>query len=427
MHPLAAQIVKSLTPKFVKSAILGQISNYPEMYGGLANTLSNVSVTPRNAETISAFATCIRVKAETAAVIETGLHRIEGDKTYRERENPLDYLLSVKPDEIMNAYDYWYTSQVNEDTWGNAYSYIDRTIAGRPGAIILWNPWEVVVDQLQSDRSIWYVKQGEKPKPQRDVLHFKQNSRDGLVGRSIVSIGKETLGLAKKQEQYAAKVFGEKPQAVFEDGANLSAEQALKIAEGFKDHVKRGITPMVWGGLKYKPILIPPGDAQYIESIQSTKADVYGMFRIPPFKMQTYSRESGATYANVEQQNIAFVSDVVMPSVRSKEVECNTKLLSRKDHGKYKVEFDISELLKADLKTEKEYIESMLTRGVISRNEARKMRRMNPIDPKIDPNGDRNFIQAGFVPADRIDDFINNAKPETPKSLKLNGNHVAEN
>ena len=67
-------------------------------------------------------------------------------------------------------------------------------------------------------------------------------------------------------------------------------------------------------------------------------------------------------------------------------------------------------MLKADLKTEKEYIESMLTRGVINRNQARKMRGLNPIDKSVDPNGDRYFIQAGFIPTDRVDDFLDNGK-----------------
>lgn len=388
---------------FASDVLTGRVFGFD--FQGFSNTLSGVNINKQNAEKINAFYTCLRIKAETTATLKTTLQLIQGDAQYRATDHPVDRLLSYRPNPRMNAFNFWYIIQMNEDIHGNAYAWIERDSAAIPKALHPWMAGEVSVREDLSDGSIWYIYKG-KAYPARDVLHFKQNSLDGIVGRSIIDINRETLGLAKKQETYAARVYGEKPPAVFEDGAGLKRDQAIDIANGFKEHVKKGLTPMVWGGLKYKSIMMPPGDAQFIESKQFTKGDIYGMFRIPPYKLQSYSRETGATYKNVEQQNISFVNDVVIPSTESKQIECETKLLAGDSYGKYEVQFDFSLLLKADVKTEQEYIESMLTRGVINRNQARKRMGMNPIDPKVDEHGDRYFIQAGFVPTDRIDDFI---------------------
>lgn len=395
------------------------------------NTFAGVNVTEKNAEQITAVYSCLRVKFETMAAMKTRLMERDGNNIQPVLNN-LNYLLSTEPNPNMSDYDYWATIQLHEDTWGNAFSYIHRDRSARPEALEIWMPWEVDVMQ-DTDGSIWYKHKGETY-PAADVLHFRQNSINGLMGRSVIKLQREVLGLAKKQENYASKIFGEKPQAVMESDQMLKSEQADQIAKIYKSHTLKGLIPIIPGGAKYKSIVLPPGDAQYTESKQFVKSDIYGMFRMPPYKVQNYSKADGATYSNVEQQAIAFVSDVVHPSVRSKESECNRKLIGRSNRGRLFVQFDLSELMLTDFKARKEFFEAMLTRGVYSRNEVRKKLGDNPINVSHDPNGDRHFIQAGFIPADRADDFINGKTPEETareflingRGKKLNGNHSVE-
>lgn len=413
MSSWAARKIQDWASKVVMKSLLSGLNQTSAIYGymGAPNTLAGESVNQDNAESISTFFTCLRIKAETIASLSTTVQKVEDDTSKRDRNHPVDRLVSLKASNILNAYDFWFSMQYFEDLWGNSYAYIQRN-SGRPTELKLWYPWEVQVRRDNEDQSIWYVHKGVAY-PARDVLHFKQNSGNGLMGRSVISIGREKLGLAKKQESYASKVYGERPPAVFEDGASLTNAQAIEIAKGFKDHVQKGLTPMVWGGLKYKPIMMPPGDAQLFESQQTSKGDIAGMFRMPPSKLQSYSRKDGATYANVEQQEISFVRDVVIPATKSKMIECNIKLFNNSEQSNYEVQFDLSELLKGDIKTEKALIESMLTRGVFTINMALKRLGQNPV-----PEGDRRFIQAGFIPLDRADDFIDNGKNGMDKDLK---------
>lgn len=399
----------------VESATVGKstppITDY---YSGALgpNTLSDVHISTGNAETIGAFFTCLKVKAETMASIHTYCQSYDGKMHSRDKAHPVDYLLSKRPNQNTNAWNFWFTMQYLEDTHGNAYAEIKRS-RGKVTSLHILPSWQVKVKIV--DGQIVYDHYG-RIIPSRNILHFKQNSVDGFKGRSLASIQIEQLGLAKKQENYAAKMVGSKPPSVFEGGEQLNQETAQKAAESFAQQVKKGITPIAFGGLKYKNIMMPAGDLQLFEMKGVTTADIYAMFRMPQSKGGNYSREAGATYNNVEQQNINFVQDVVIPSTTQKENECNIKLFTREEAKTHEVYFDISEILKADLKTQTEHLKEGWTRGWYTANQVREKLNENPI---TEPHGDRHYVQAGFIPADKVDDFIDNK--QTTTTPKLNG------
>jgi HK97 family phage portal protein len=392
---------------------------FPTLTG--SNTLSDVHISNGNAETIGAFFTCLRIKAETMASIHTYVQEVEGKKQFRDKSHPVDYLVSMKPNQNTNAWSFWYTMQLIEDLWGNAYAEITRS-RGEVTSITILPAWEMEVRQVKDGGAVWYYHKG-RAIPARNIIHFKQNSMDGIVGRSIVSIQREQLGLAKKQENYAAKMVGSKPPAVFEGGENLNAESAQKAGQSFSEQVKKGIIPIAFGGLKYKNIMMSAGDLQLFEMKGVTTADIYGMFRMPQSKGGNYSRDAGATYNNVEQSNINFVQDVVIPCTTQKENECNIKLFRKDEYGKHEIYFDLSDLLKADLKTQAEFYDKAWGKGWYSANEIRKKFGDNPIDEQ---HGKRYYIQAAYVPVEKIDAFYE-GKTTAPKNTRLNGHEITEN
>lgn len=406
----SASIEKSLIGDFIRNS--GYYTNL-----ATANTLSDVHISTGNAETIGAFFTCLRIKAETMASIHTYVQFYDGTKKSRDKGHSVDYLLSMKPNSQTNAWTFWYTMELIENIWGDSYAEIKRN-RGLITSIHIMPAWEVEVKEVKETGAIWYTHKG-RTLPARNVLHFKQNSIDGKKGRSIVSIQREQLGLAKKQENYAARTVGSNPPSLFEGGEGLDAQSAQKVAESFGDQVKKGITPIAWGGLKFKNVMMPAGDLQLFEMKGVTTADIYAMFRMPQSKGGNYSREAGATYNNVEQQNINFVQDVVIPSITQKENECNVKLFTREESKTHQVYFDLSELLKADLKTLTEHLKEGWGRGWYSANKVLEKLNENPIDDK---HGDRHYVQAGFIPTDRVDEFLNSKqKPESQPKQHLNG------
>jgi len=69
---------------------------------------------------------------------------------------------------------------------------------------------------------------------------------------------------------------------------------------------------------------LSPADAQFMDLLGWTLGDVCRVFKIPPTKLQDFSR---ATYSNVEQANKAFYTDCIIPECRRIESALNEQLL----------------------------------------------------------------------------------------------------
>lgn len=403
-----SQFISKISTATVEKGLMGDLLN-GAYYGSTAlpNTLSEVNINVRNAETINAFYACLRVKAETMAAIKTCVNHHDGNKKQRALDHQVDYLLSEEPNATTSAYNFWYSMQLIEDLWGNAFAEI-KTNKGEVDSVHLLPAWEVSIIEL-ANGSLVYQHKGRMI-ASRSILHFKQNSLDGKTGRSIVRIQKEQLGLAKKQENYAAKMVGSKPTAVFEGGEHLNSTTAQEAAQSFAENIKKGVIPVAFGGLKYKDILRSAGDIQLFEMKGATTSEILGMFRMPASKIGIYSREKGGTYNTVEQQNINFVQDVVLPMVAQKENECNIKLFTKEEKKQYKTYFDLGDILKADLKTQTEHLMNGWTKGIYNANEVREKLNINPI---IGEHGERYYVQGAQIPVEMINEFYKGKKPQT--------------
>lgn len=397
-------------PSYAESEIAQKLRAdlYPPFIGGAGDT---AYVSTSTAETITAFYNCLKIKAETFASITTGVYRMdEGGRQIRMSNSPLDYILSVKPNQNQNAFDWWFAMQWMEDLHGNSYARIVRDSQNRVAELVILDPLSVKVKRVIDNGDIVYVYKGETI-PSYDVIHFKQNSADGLLGRSDVSMNRETFELNKEQEYYARRTFGKKPYGILEDGEDLDPQEAQKLAENFIKHNALGLPPIIYGGLKYKSFALPPGDAQYIESRQFSKAEICAIKRIPLSMLQDYSRQAGATYNNVGEQKASFYTDVILPGSRMKEMELMVKLISRTRHAEQRIKFDYSELMKADPKTMASVAESLSKIGYINRNEGRtQFLGMNPINEQDDPNGNRYLIPANMIWSDQLEGFWDGKK-----------------
>ena len=148
----------------------------------------------------------------------------------------------------------------------------------------------------------------------------------------------EALGLAKALEVNAATFFGNNSQP----GGFLSTEKSLKkeAKERLKEaweKLHRGVdnahrVAVLEEGMKWNPMTIPPEEAQFIESRKFSRTDICGMFRVPPHKIGDLER---GTFSNIEQQNIEFYADAIIPLVERIEQACNRTLLLPNEKKKY--------------------------------------------------------------------------------------------
>jgi HK97 family phage portal protein len=211
------------------------------------------------------------------------------------------------------------------------------------------------------------------------------------------------------------------PRGVLETEGVLSDEGAKRLKTSWEEihggpHNAHRVA-VLEQGLKFNPIQMNNVDSQFLESRKFQKQEICSIFRVPPHKAADLER---STHSNIEQQNMEFATDALMPWIKRFEEQILIGCLSNRDRllG-YAPEFDLKAMMRADSAARSTYYRQMFAIGCISQNEVREDENMNPIDL-----GDRYFVPLNMVPTDKLDEFLAQDAPKvggTPSELGEQG------
>ena len=124
---------------------------------------------------------------------------------------------------------------------------------------------------------------------------------------------------------------------------------------------------------------------------------------MPPHKLKDLER---ATFSNIEEQNIDFVQDTLMPWIVSYEQVINWKLIGRNNSRQfYKV--NLNGLMRGDAASRAAYYNTRFNMGTLSINEIRAFEDENGIGA----DGDKYFMQTSMA---TIDNIIEPPEPPAP-------------
>jgi len=374
------------------SASLSQPSEWlTSMFGSVSKV--GVSVTPKNALEHTSVYACVNILSETVSTVPLFLYKeqtknLKTIKT-KEKEHPLYALLHDEPNEDMTSVDYWQLVMLEILLRGNHYSQIVRNKAGRVTEIRPLKNELMQIVRLDSGKLAYIYRHttlGEVPLEAKEVLHFKGMSLDGIIGLSPIAYNRHTIGFSMAMETYGATLFknGATPSGVVSGkGVTSMSDTAFqRFKESFKEAytglMNAGRPLILEDGFDFKPISISNKDGQYIESRKFTKAEIASIFRVPLHMINELDK---ATFSNIEHQSIKFVTDAVSPWVVRLEKELKKKLLSESEKKSYYMKFSLGALLRGDTATRYAAYESAITKGCwMSRNEARELEDLNPVD-----------------------------------------------
>ena len=124
----------------------------------------------------------------------------------------------------------------------------------------------------------------------------------------VIEAGTDTLA-------YGADWFkgGGFPPGTFQNTQyEVEEEQADKIKAKLV-RAQRRREPLVYGrDWEYKPVTVPPDQAQFVTAMQLNATQVASIFGVPPTRVGGTKGDS-MTYANVESEQLAFVTDSLDP------------------------------------------------------------------------------------------------------------------
>lgn len=357
---------------------------------GIPNTGSGEYVSTGTAESLPAVMNAVAVISEAVATMPCFLYLVRNDKGREAREwlsaHPVDLLLNERPNDYQTAYQFKRTMMRHCLLNGNAYAVIDWGKDGQPKALHPYAPGSVVPERIGDKRYKYTITEpysgAVKTYLQEEILHLRYATDDGFMGRSPVTICRETLGLGLAQQRHGASIMkdGMLARGVLTTGEYLDGpkgEKVKKVLERYQGARNAGKVPIIEGGMDYKELGMNNKDAEWLASRRFSIEDIARMFNVSPIFLQDYSNSS---YSNFSEASRAFLTMTMRPWLANFEQQIKSSLLfsSAIPGVRYQVEFDSADLLRANPTERFGTYEKGIKSGVMCPNEAREREGMPP-------------------------------------------------
>lgn len=363
----------------------------------MPTTSSGVAVTEETSLALSAVWSAVNLLGVSVAQLPFQVFKRGESGKSIDRAHPVYSLVHENPNDFQSKFTFFQTMMNSVLLWGNAYAIITKDALERPVSLDIIHPSdvEVVVKNM-----IWYkVANRTNLVPSRNMIHILGFSTNGIVGKSPIQIARENIGLglaAQKQGSYFFK-NGSSASGVLEVAGKLDDNQYDRLRQMWMSRntgVENTNKPVILeGGMVWKPITIPPDQAQFLETRQFQIADVARIFNVPPHMIGDLS---AATYSNIEQQSIQFVQYSLMPWIKRIEEELTRKLFYESEKADYFVEVNVDGLLRGDVASRGEFYRQMWNISAITPNEIRAFENLNPME-----GGDNLFAPVNMTTLDK--------------------------
>ena len=343
---------------------------------------------------VAAVYACVRVIAETTASLPIILYRRRPDGGKDRAEgDPLYDLLRYKPNPFQTSMEFREQLLTHALLRGNAYAKVIRDFNGYVVELLPLDP-----DAMTVSRGLYgpiYTYRPEQGKPEvfeqklpssyPQILHLKCLSTDGLVGRSVLRDSAETFSSARAAQRYGHRVLENDatPSVVIKHPETLDEEAATRLRESwnraFSGSGRAGGTAVLEEGMTVEKMSMTSQDVQYLETRRFLRSEIASIFRVPPHLIGDLDK---ATFSNIEQQSIEFVTHCIRPWAVRLEQAIHWAILSDSPQQKrsYFVELMLDGLMRGDLKSRYDAYNTGRNAGFLSVNDIRAFENMNPID-----------------------------------------------
>lgn len=390
-------IISRLTNQAHAPAVPAQASPgqlYPNIYRmGYTKTASGQVVSEETAKRVATVYRCSNVISDDIAMMPLQVYRSYQGQISRvfpdaQMRNPA-YLLERQPNRWMVPF-IWKKTIVN---WlifqGNAY---------------IWNPPGAyhelyILDAgqtypvLDKDGNKWYATtfpdNSEQRIPDSEIVHLMINSSNGLQGRSVLTYARDTVGRQLSAHDTQDRVSGGlNPSAAIWVNGELSPEARERVRRAYLDAVTGSQNA---GGAavfdnkiaKFEKITMSPADAQFLEGIAATDADIANFFSFPLHKLNMGKQ----SYESNEQQELSYIRSTLNPFLVQWEQAGGLKWIAEVDQPFQYLRFNRDALLQTDTKTRSEVIKNRIMSGVLTPNQALQIEDMNGY-----PGGDAHYF-----------------------------------
>lgn len=292
----------------------------------------------------------------------------------RAPDSPYWRLLHDRPNPEMAADEVWEIVMSHLLLWGNAFLY--KTPGGR-GVAELWpiSPSRCTVGRVDGQR---VIEVDGRRYTDRDILHVRGLSDNGLVGYSPIQVAKQAIANALGQEKFQAEFLanGGRPATVLKHPQQMSNDAQKRLKAGWRQ-VENGGTAVLEEGITVEKLTMPLNDAQFIEQQQFSDLRIAQLFNLPPSRLGAKTGDS-LTYSTAEREGQEFVTYTLRRWLARIEnsLKRDADLLPRDLYA----EFLVEGLLRADTKSRYDAYKVAIEAGFMTENEVRERENLPPLE-----------------------------------------------
>lgn len=312
--------------------------------------------------------------ANTVGMLPCHLYR---DKAIQ-REDPLELLVSLRPNRRQSWFDFIKASEIWRNTEGRVYwlklcdpltMEVDELVILDPTKVRtredpvtheLWydivRPYGQIVDRVHS----WYV------------LPFTHMSTDGVEGVRVSDVLAGSIDYDKRIKEYSEKqLSGVTRGVVLSSPTDMDEDKRIAAVDEFVDIYKRsnGTVMALDAGMTATQFNLSPVDPQVLGVEKITRNRIATVLNMPPHLLGDYS-DAGPT--TVEQTNLEFLTMTITAIVTMYKQGMDWHLLTpeRRKAGEY-FDFSVEAMLRADLTSKANYYFQAVRTGYLMLDEVR--------------------------------------------------------
>lgn len=357
-------------------------SAYEEIFG----MQPTKSVSPDLAMKLSAVYACVYVLSSSVAQLPLHVKCKSGDKVETVKDHPAYYLLHDSPNAWQTSYKFREYAQSSVLLYGNAYIHIVRNKNGEVVSLESLEPWKVQL--LKNGSRYVYAYYGDDKTMSLspdDVLHIKSLGPSIKTGKSVIQTHAETIGLGLDARKFASGFFGgnARPAGILSVKTPLNSnawENFKKMWQTAQEKLRseENKTILLPAELDYKALTVSPVDTELLSMMKLNRSEIAGIFNVPAHMINDLEK---ATFSNISEQTIQFIRFSVMPWVVNWEQELNRKIFTDAERkAGYFVKFNLAGIMRGTAGERATFYHAAITDGWMSRNEARQLEDMNPVE-----------------------------------------------
>jgi HK97 family phage portal protein len=333
----------------------------------LTTIMSGETITRQQALSIPAVAGNVDFISSLIASMPVKLYKRKKDtgKVEEVTDDTRTELLNSDTNDTLNGYDFKKAMVEDYLLSSGGYAYISKYRNETMGLYYVENEYVVINYNFNPIFKSYKIYVEDGTYQPFDFLKLLRNTKNGAWGEGIVKELNEALQTAYQTQKYQlglVKTGGNK-KGFLKSERRLGKEEITALKQAWRNLYQNNTDNVVVlnNGLDFKEATNTSVEMQLNESIDNLNHQIDKIFHISDNFYDTFKF-------------------AIYPIVKAFETALNRDLLLEKEKGKYFFEFDVKEIVKANIKERFEVYKLAKECGIYTINEMRRLENMNELE-----------------------------------------------